>query len=47
LQQAAWIYTEREFGFTRGRQLMQQALEAVEIFATPEPACLVHDMRTT
>lgn len=46
LQQAAWVYTEREFGFTRGRQLMQQALEAVEIFATPEPACLVHDMHT-
>jgi GT2 family glycosyltransferase len=44
VQQAAWTFTEREFGFTRGQALMQQALEAVEIFATPEPACLAHDM---
>jgi hypothetical protein len=29
----------------RGLELMQAALEAVEIFATPDPACLAHDMR--
>ena len=44
-QQAAWTFTEREFGLARGRELMQQALEAVDVFAAPEPGTLAHDMR--
>jgi hypothetical protein len=44
-QQAAWIFSEREFGLSRGIELMRAALEAVEIFATSDTSCLVHDMR--
>ncbi|MBK6863100.1 MAG: glycosyltransferase [Ideonella sp.] len=39
-QAAAWTFTEREFGLARGLELMQAALEVVEIFATPDPDCL-------
>jgi len=42
-QRAAWAYTETEFGLARGRELMQAALEVVDIFAAPDPNCLVHD----
>ena len=44
-QQAAWTFTQREYGFERGLEMMRAALEAVEIFATPDAGSLVHDMR--
>lgn len=42
-QQAAWAFTQQSFGFAHGQTLMQSALAMVEIFASPDPACLVHD----
>jgi O-antigen biosynthesis protein len=36
----ARAYAEREFGFARGQTLMQEALEAVDIYTSPDSACL-------
>jgi hypothetical protein len=44
-QGAAWAFTEREFGLARGLELMQAALETVEVFATVDTSCLAYDTR--
>jgi glycosyltransferase involved in cell wall biosynthesis len=36
----ARAYAEREFGFARGQSLMQEALETVDIYTSPDSACL-------
>lgn len=46
-QHAAWAYTEREFSLARGLELMQAALEMVDIFAAPDASCLVHDTQSS
>jgi glycosyltransferase involved in cell wall biosynthesis len=42
-QHAAWAYTQTEFSLARGCELMQAALEMVDIFAAPDSSCLSHD----
>jgi GT2 family glycosyltransferase len=42
-QHAAWAYTQTAFGLARGRELMQAALETVDVFAAPDSSCLAHD----
>lgn len=42
-QHAAWAYTQTEFSLARGCELMQAAMEMVDIFAAPDSSCLSHD----
>jgi O-antigen biosynthesis protein len=37
----ARTYAEREYGFAKGQRLMQEALETLEIYSSPDDACLV------
>lgn len=45
MHQAARTYAASEFGFAKGRKLMQTALEAVDIYAPPDDSILAHDGR--
>jgi O-antigen biosynthesis protein len=46
MHEAARSYATTEFNFARGQQLMQSALQSVDIYSTADDSTLQHDART-